>query len=345
MIVLFWCSTCRSLYDPGAVLFTDDAGATMITPRCARCSQPVEFRGIPDDPDDPQYGLPRCATCRGEVRASSRFCPRCGAPLLTGPLPALPTPPTLNHDPIAERDRAGQATGYRSAAQLVVRFARQRQHRQLLAGILELLADPPNYRRQPRPGDLAGDFDGWFDGGAVRYLTSIVEYHFADGVRASIHDLSMQTVHVLFPDGAQLTIEEPPAQPSFADRVLAAVVEECQRMLQSIQGEGILPSTGRPPTQCMIVENRASGGWQEWLYDLGTNRLIPYAIGVLDMTREPVNGMYFQRGLVQYRVVEDQRALEFSCTLGPRFGRGLRFELVDAPEGVQLREPTLLWIS
>jgi hypothetical protein len=96
----------------------------------------------------------------------------------------------------------------------------------------------------------------------------------------------------------------------------------------------------------MIAENTASGArQQEWLYDLATNRLAPYTSGILDMSREPVDGMYFQRGLIQYQIVDDGRTLEFSCTLGPRFGRGLRFELVDAPKGVQLRQPTPLWIS
>lgn len=346
MIVLFWCLTCCALRGPDEVVFTDDAGATMVTPRCAQCSQPVAFRAIPDDPDDPRYGLPRCSTCRGDVRASSRFCPQCGARLHTGPLPTLPRPRTSDQKAVTERNGADQPAAYRNAAQLVVEFARQRVHRQQVASILGLLAEPPNYRHRPQQGDMAGDFNAWFDGGAVRYLTSITEYHFADGSRASFHDLALRTIHVELTDGACITIEEPPAQPSFSDRVLAAVVAECQQILQSLQGEGILPSTGRPPMQCMIVENTASGArQQEWLYDLATNRLVRYAIGILDMTREPVDGMYFQRGLVQYQVADDGRALEFSCTLGPQFGRGLHFELVDAPDGVQLRQPTPLWIS
>lgn len=346
MIVLFWCLTCCALHGPDEVVFTDDAGATMVTPRYAQCSQPVAFRAIPDDPDDPRYGLPRCSTCRGDVRASSRFCPQCGAPLHTGPLtlPSSPLPPDTKVPAAGGGD--GAPAAYRNAAQLVVEFARQRVHRQQVATILGLLAEPPNYRHRPQQGDMAGDFNTWFDGGAVRYLTSITEYHFADGSRASFHDLALRTIHVELPDGTCITIEEPPAQPRFADRVLAAVIAECQRILQSLQGESILPSTGRPPTQCMIVENTANGArQQEWLYDLATNRLVPHAVGILDMTREPVDGMYFQRGLVQYQVTDDQRALEFSCTLGPQFGRGLRFELSDAPEGVQLGQPTPLWIS
>jgi hypothetical protein len=233
MIILFWCPGCRALYGPSDVASTDVAQATMANPRCRRCNRPVEFRGIPDDPDDPQYGLPRCPTCRGQIRASSRFCTQCGTSLHTGPLPTLPGSPTQDQE----------------------------------------------------------------------------------------------------------------ALPSFADRVLAAVVAECQQILQSLQGDAILPSTGRPPTQCMIVEKTTSGGRLEWLYNLATNRLAPYAIGILDMSSEPVDGMYFTRGLIQYQLKDDGQALEFSCTLGPRFGRGLRFELVDAPEGVQLTQPAPLWIS
>ena len=345
MIVQFWCTACHALHATSEVAFADDAGATMLEPRCARSGGVVEFRGIPDDPDDERYGLPRCPTCRADVRPTARFCTRCGTSLQTGSL-VLPSKPHLDSTvvPSAGAD-SGSPGAFRNSAQMLVDWARQYARRLQVATILDLLAELPNYRRRPQPGDMAGHFDAWFDGGAVRYQTSVTQYHFANGAVASVHDLSLRKLFIELADGAQITIDEPPMEPSFADRVLAAVVAECEQMLRSLQGQGMLPSVGRPPTQCMIVENTASGGRLDWLYDVVASTLKPYALGVLDMSREPMDGMYFQRALVQYRVADDRRTIEFSSTLGPRFGRGVTFDLIEEPGGIRLANPQMLWIA
>ena len=38
-----------------------------------------------------------------------------------------------------------------------------------VATILTLMSNPPGERRKPKESDLAGIFDIWFDGGAVRH--------------------------------------------------------------------------------------------------------------------------------------------------------------------------------
>jgi hypothetical protein len=332
MLIQFWCPSCRALHAPAEVEYAPDAGATpMAPPRCPRSGGPVELRAIPDDPDDERYELPHCPTCYGDVRPSSRFCTHCGAPL-----------------PAESRPRGSQPAGgttpatEQGAVLPLVQFARQCRRRQQLARILSLLAGQDAQRRRPLPGDLPGDFDAWFDGGAVRYLTSLTEYHFADGSRASVHDLAPTKLQVELPDGALATIEEPPLQPSFADRVLAAVVAECGQILRSVQAEG----PGRAPTQCFLVESERGGmAAQSWLYDLTANRLVPFFDAPVDMRDEPVDGMYFRRAMIQYSVVDERRALEFSCTLGPRFGRGLVFDLVEEAAGIRLANQRLLWIS
>jgi hypothetical protein len=227
MLIQFWCPSCRALHAPAEVEYAPDAGATpMAPPRCPRSGLPVEFRAIPDDPDDERYALPRCPTCYGDVRPSSRFCTRCGAPQ-----PA-----------------------------------------------------------QPRSGDRQ-------------------------------------------PAGVE---------PNFADRVLAAVAAECRQILRSVQAEG----PGRAPTQCILVESERGGPpTRSWLYDLTTNRLVPFLDAPVDMRDEPVDGMYFRRAMIQYSVVDERRALEFSCTLGPRFGRGLVFDLVEEAGGIRLANQRMLWIS
>ena len=52
--------------------------------------------------------------------------------------------------------------------------------------ILQTIAVPPNRRDKPKTGDLTGNFDFRFDGGAARIITGWTQYEFADGTRARV---------------------------------------------------------------------------------------------------------------------------------------------------------------
>lgn len=60
-----------------------------------------------------------------------------------------------------------------------------------VARILGLAALMPGRRDRPRPGDLEGPYDVWFDGGACRYLTSLNQFDFADGASAWLSTVSV----------------------------------------------------------------------------------------------------------------------------------------------------------
>jgi hypothetical protein len=45
-----------------------------------------------------------------------------------------------------------------------------------VAEVLQLIATTPNTRKKPVAGDLPGEFDFWFDGGAGRFVTGWTEY-------------------------------------------------------------------------------------------------------------------------------------------------------------------------
>lgn len=61
-----------------------------------------------------------------------------------------------------------------------------------VARILRLVAEMPGRRDRPRPGDLDGPYDVWFDGGGCRYLTSLNAFNFADGSSAWLSTLSLR---------------------------------------------------------------------------------------------------------------------------------------------------------
>ena len=75
--------------------------------------------------------------------------------------------------------------------------------------ILGLIKNQPNERHTPKPDDLRGHFDSWFDGGAsITHTGTHTEYEFIDGTHAvqkyRFGPLSDPDCHVL-----DMTIEFP----------------------------------------------------------------------------------------------------------------------------------------
>lgn len=75
--------------------------------------------------------------------------------------------------------------------------------------ILGLIAGQPNARRFPRPGDIEGNYDQWFDGGAWRANTGgPTEFHFAGGDRASVDPpFGGRAIRIVLKDGRKAKID------------------------------------------------------------------------------------------------------------------------------------------
>lgn len=76
--------------------------------------------------------------------------------------------------------------------------------------ILDLMRLEPNRRIQLRDGDLEGDFDYWFDHGAVLIQTGSVRYYFNDGTTAmrSVLKPGENYISIRFMDGCTEIIPE-----------------------------------------------------------------------------------------------------------------------------------------
>jgi hypothetical protein len=82
------------------------------------------------------------------------------------------------------------------------------------ARVLGAMADPPGRRERPRPGDLEGTYDFWFDGGAAVGITARgMLYDFVDGTRAWQSGLFDEcSVQIEFRDGCEVKVSltQPP---------------------------------------------------------------------------------------------------------------------------------------
>ena len=82
-----------------------------------------------------------------------------------------------------------------------------------VADILKRL-QPREIRRQANASDLAGEFEGWFDGGAFRSETGASVYTFADGCQARIGVHPWLAILITFADGTEVSVSERPRQAS-----------------------------------------------------------------------------------------------------------------------------------
>ena len=90
----------------------------------------------------------------------------------------------------------------------IVEQFKRRVGEQEVAEVLEMIHGAPNMRNRPLPGDLQGEFDHWFDGGAVKVVTGCTEYFFRNGVSAHVPVIPTLCVLIRFPDGRSVTIEQ-----------------------------------------------------------------------------------------------------------------------------------------
>jgi len=83
---------------------------------------------------------------------------------------------------------------------------KQRVSVEQVARILASISAPPNLRNRRQLGDIEGDYDKWFDGGAIRIVTGYTVYEFEDGSRAVVDFLPSLSVTIEFVDGTRVTV-------------------------------------------------------------------------------------------------------------------------------------------
>jgi hypothetical protein len=133
--------------------------------------------------------------------------------------------------------RGSLSLGAAAAAERVVRrflwsesmadFFAKRVGEDRVAAVLQLIAAKPRWRDSAAEGDLPGDFDYWFDGGACKQHTDSEDYLFADGTRAFVAaPATWLWVSIAFPNGEVVNIvqdrDSAPDRPSPPQSTVAA---------------------------------------------------------------------------------------------------------------------------
>jgi hypothetical protein len=77
-----------------------------------------------------------------------------------------------------------------------------------VARILEMMSQLANKRKTPREGDIQGDFDEWFDGGARRFVTGTTTYEFSDGTHVLVSVTQFLRMSIRFPNGETVQISQ-----------------------------------------------------------------------------------------------------------------------------------------
>lgn len=74
--------------------------------------------------------------------------------------------------------------------------------------ILARLSSLGSIRRTPEPGDLSGEFDGWFDEGAFRVETGKTIYVFRDFTKVKMGVSPWLSITIEFANGAVIDVVE-----------------------------------------------------------------------------------------------------------------------------------------
>jgi len=72
--------------------------------------------------------------------------------------------------------------------------------------VLNLINNPPNIHDHFLPGDLEGNFDSWFDGGAVNRITGYNIYQLKNGTQITLFVLPRLLLTIKFPNGEVIHI-------------------------------------------------------------------------------------------------------------------------------------------
>lgn len=77
-----------------------------------------------------------------------------------------------------------------------------------VVNVLNVIAEPPNRRARPQDGDLEGDYDEWFDGGAIRHVTGYDVYEFQGGVRVTWDVRPHLSITIELVNGSRISVKQ-----------------------------------------------------------------------------------------------------------------------------------------
>jgi hypothetical protein len=77
-----------------------------------------------------------------------------------------------------------------------------------IGDILQRIGRPANLRSERREGDIEGDYDRWFDGGAVKHTTGVSEFILDDGSRASVAVTPLLSIEIHLTDGRRVHVRQ-----------------------------------------------------------------------------------------------------------------------------------------
>lgn len=86
-----------------------------------------------------------------------------------------------------------------------------------VAHVLASIAAEPNRRSTAIAGDLVGEFDYWFDGGAAKVETGYITYRFSDHTTAVVgFPVPALSVEIEFSDGCRVRVQQEMWEPEGA---------------------------------------------------------------------------------------------------------------------------------
>lgn len=135
------------------------------------------------------------------------------------------------------------------------------------------------------------------------------------------------------------------------DTIEAQLLKNCLKIFDEISSQEANDFYGTPPKSYYIdygIGSKRKIGYLmielEKTYKYESGQLVLVPVGTKHKN-EPINGMYFPEGHAEIGINQEGNIAFFSFQVGPRYGRGYKYEIIKDPAGSHLGEEQSLWIS
>ena len=136
------------------------------------------------------------------------------------------------------------------------------------------------------------------------------------------------------------------------EKIITAVLKKYQKVFGSLEKKSPeFPNIGNPPKSLVIHQFRqykpegmrlddTIAVWRVTENDV--QKLTDLSV---EPSRKPYDGMYFSEGWGDFSISPDLNNVIIEWQVGPRYGRGFRYNLIYEDENITLRKEADLWVS
>lgn len=135
------------------------------------------------------------------------------------------------------------------------------------------------------------------------------------------------------------------------DSIKDQLLKECKEFFDSISNAGSDDRYGTPP-KVFYIDFAYGNKKKLEVYITDPQETYRYENGIVETVEtgsrnkiDPVSGMYFPEGHGSIGIDKENGIAFMNFQVGPRYGRGFQYKIINTEEGMRLGEREMIWVS